>query len=222
MGNCCKRRSDREVIDGSNYVLCDDTLILVFNYLSLRERFPLRRVSKQFDECIEESLKMTKQLTFKGSDEDKKRKKLKKRLNIYSITIQIASIDSLVLRGCYINETIIRFFNENIKNLKSLSLIGCRIDSFSELLSSNQMKIFSKKPIDLIIDDYYYTLKDNQLLDFIQLFENAVKLTLYSEYCSNLEKLFERLNPSVNCIWVDTVYPVHHFTNFLFETLLSC
>ena len=65
------------------------------------------------------------------------------------------------------------------------------------------MKIFSKKPIDLIIDDYYLTLKDNQLLASIHLFENVVKLKVKTVKPINLEKLFEQLNPSINYVWVD-------------------
>ena len=143
MGNCLTKKR-REVIDGSNYVLCDDTLILVFSYLDLLDLFRLRRVSQQFNECIEEVLKREKYLELSVCEQECKRKILK----IYEpLPIRCYRIHSLDLKDCYINEKFIGFLNETLKNLKTLSLIQCRIKSFNKFLSSYQMKTFSKKLI---------------------------------------------------------------------------
>ena len=141
----------------STNVLNNDTLTLIFNEMSLKNVFRLQRVSKQFKECAEESLKQRKPFSLMKLEEDlnqyvdylctergdSKNKYslndlrpgvfqvkgvflLMERTNVLkSITSKCISIEFLTFRDCFLSEIVIDIFNENLKNLKCLSLIEC-------------------------------------------------------------------------------------------------
>ena len=202
--------------------------------MSLKDVFRLQRVSKQFKDCTEESLKQRKRLSITGYDEylngfvdylcperhDPKNNHLlndlcpafrrlmevfllTERTNILkSITIKCISIESLALKECYFYEIVFDIFNENLKHLKCLSLIECYLSSLKTVVSSHQMKSFSKKVIHLNIRRIYDSLEeiqinDNKLLQFISLFENIWRLSVMFADSMSIEQLFERLSPSL-------------------------
>ena len=140
-------KSDEEVKVSSTYVLCDDTLTLVFNYMNPKEVFRLQRVSKQFHKCSEESFKKWKNMEFKNVRIHEEHVSLTKSTTLCfkSTTSHCIRIEFSELKRSLLNEVVFGHLNENLKNLKKLSLIYCQIYSFNEFVSSDKIKTFAKK-----------------------------------------------------------------------------
>ena len=205
-----------------------------------RELLPLQTVSKQFEECIKESLRQRKCFSVLRSEEELRiywwylclvkhqnhpivnhfflndlRPVVSHWANVFqfnqslrplkSLTRNCTQISSLVLQTCAIDENVIKYFNENLKNLKCLVQIDCRISWFNELVSSDQMKHLSKNLIHLGIHRNdkslnNYIIEDKEILVFIRLFPNLVHLLVTFKTSLSAEKLFEELNPLVKSI----------------------
>ena len=225
----------------SRQVMFDDCLTLVFNEMSPKDLFRLERVSKQFSQCIEDSLKPRKCFSVLKSEKNLRQlgnfwcyERHGPKVNDYflndlkpsvtqirkiflfnermdvlkSISTKCPSIESLTLKECYLNEIVIRFFNENLKRLKCLSLQCCHIP-FQQLVSSEQTKVLSKKVIHLSLFCVYDSVDDRRLedekhLNLIRLFPNVVKLRVDFTKALSFEKMFERLTPSLVYILMDS------------------
>ena len=149
----------------SNQVLNDDSLILVFDEMNVRDLIRLQKASKQLNECIlvwlkksncssivenEESLESFRDSICNKRQYQRVGEHFPNNLNFavikirdhylsrrierfHSVLNKCTGITSLALFRCHINETVIKYFNEELKNLKCLAVNRC-ITSLSQLV----------------------------------------------------------------------------------------
>ena len=118
-------------------------------------------------------------------------------------------IQYLSLCSCYLEESVIKFFNQYMNSLKCLLLFDChfsksRFDKFCEII-----EISTKNVTHLsFLTKYSYFIEDNSKvgdsfkLSFVSSFKNLKQLKIWFKESSTTSQLFSQLSPNLEDLFV--------------------
>ena len=145
--------------------------------------------------------------------------------NFTSITEKCPLIECLTLKDCYLDETLFKCLESNLKHLKCISIFQCildikAIDFINELKTLSQnithLSIYQIKRLNdesfesnnsfgLITIDY--SKRRDMLWNFIKLFKNVKKLNIFIKRVEGFERLLSELIPSLESLDISSFQP---------------